>query len=120
MLPYSISSLESTFSSYSEYYIFKYGHDKYEKIERKLILSNKLAELNGVSIQMNGVPTARDFLSVINSIPYFMFAGTDTTILACLFAIKLWDERINKTYHLATRHTLDDKVYSLFNMFGLI
>lgn len=120
MLPYTISTLDNTYMSFRTYYISKYGISKFEKVESKVLFSNKMATLNGLSIQMSSVPTARDFVTAISSMTYFMFAGNDTTILACLTAIKLWDERINKTYHLATRHTLDAKVYSLFNMFGLI
>lgn len=120
ILPYTISTLDNTYISFQTYYISKYGVSKFEKVESKILFSNKMAELNGLSIQMGTVPTARDFVTVISSIPYFMFAGTDTTILACLIAMKQWNERINSTYHLAAQYTLDSKVHSLFNMFGLI
>lgn len=105
--------------TYETSYISKYGRDKFNKISEKVLTSKKLAELNGISIQMSGTPSARDFLSAIKSMPYFMFAGTDTTILACLLAIKQWDEKVNSVYHFAPQHTLDSKVQSVFKMFGI-
>lgn len=119
MLPYTVSTLDNTYISFQTYYISKYGVSKFEKVESKVLFSNKIAELNGLSIQMGAVPTARDFVTAINSMAYFMFAGTDTTILACLIAMKQWNERINSTYHLATSYALDHKVQSLFKIFGL-
>ncbi|MDH6535298.1 hypothetical protein D0T51_09005 [Parabacteroides sp. 52] len=119
MLQYKISTLENTCQSYSEYFISKHGIDKFNKVSEKVLISNKLAELHGISIQISGTPTARDFLSAIKSIPYFMLAGTDTTILACLLAIKQWDEKVNKVYHFAQPYALDNKVQSLFKMFGI-
>lgn len=120
MLPYTVSTLDNTYISFQTYYISKYGVSKFEKVENKVLLSNKMAELNGLSIQMRAVPTARDFVTAINSMAYFMFASTDTTILACLIAMKQWNERINSTYHFVTQSVLDYKVQSLFNMFGLL
>lgn len=119
MLQFTVSTLDNTYISFQTYYISKYGVSKFEKVESKVLFSNKIAELNGLSIQMGAVPTARDFVTAINSMAYFMFAGTDTTILACLIAMKQWNERINNVYHLTAQCALDSKVRSLFNMFGL-
>lgn len=118
MKHYSSITLETIYQSFSDYYKSKYGNDKFEKVKSKVMFSNKLSELNGMSIQRLGVPTARDFLSAIKSMTYFMFASKDTTILACLLAIKRWDEQVNSVYHLATDYALENNVKGVFKMFG--
>lgn len=120
MLPYIISTQEETFKSYSDYYIWKNGRKKYEKVKEKVLFSSSIAQLNGISLQMNGMPTARDFLSAVKSTTYFMFAGQDTTILACLMTINLWEEKVNKVYRIAQQNSIDNNVKGLFRMFGLI
>lgn len=120
MLPYIISTQEETFKTYSDYYIWKNGRKKYEKVKEKVLFSNSIAQLNGISLQMNGMPTARDFLSAVKSTTYFMFAGQDATILACLLAINLWNEKINKVYKFAQQSIINNNVRGVFKMFGLI
>lgn len=114
MLPFQITTLDATFQAFRTYYVSKYGAEKYETLYNKVANSNKFSRLFGESIRMRVVPTARDFINTIAVIPYFLFAKGETRALGLIIAIRLWDERVNKVYSLASAEELDHKTRSVF------
>jgi len=119
MLPFSTDSLEITIREFSNYYIRKYGREKYEKVLRKTRESNKLAALDGKSIRERSAPSSMDFLAVINTIPYFIFSSQETCALAAISAISLWNEKINSKYFFCDSYELDSKARTVFNLLKL-
>lgn len=119
MLPFEITTLESTFRVFRAYYISKYGNEKYEALFNKVATSDKFSRLFGESIRMRIVPTVKDYISTIATIPYFLFAKDETRALGVLIALRLWDERINKVYEMTTVSELDKKTYSVFQQLSL-
>lgn len=116
MLPFTPTTLEETFKNFSSYYIAHNGLDKYNKIYEKVQKSDKIAVLDGWSIRNKQAATAKDYLATINSIPYFIFASSETCALAAIMAIRLWSERINKVYHFVTEEELSTKIQSIFRI----
>jgi hypothetical protein len=119
MLPFQITTLEHTFLAFRTYYASKYGVEKYESLYNKVANSDKYSRLFGESIRMRIVPTAKDFIYTIAPIPYFLFAKGETRALGVVIAIRLWDERVNKVYSLATTQELDNKTRSVFIQLSL-
>lgn len=119
MIPFQITTIEETFQTFRSYYVSKYGIDKYETLYYKVASSDRFSRLFGESIRMRIVPTVKDYIYTIALIPYFLFAKGETRALGVLIAIRLWDERVNKAYGLATAHELDRKTQSVFEQLSV-
>lgn len=113
------NSLEEIIDGFSNEYIRHNGVDKFKKVYDKVNSSNKLAELDGKSLRLRQAPTAHDFLTTINTMPYFIFSSQYTCALGALFAIKLWDERINRLYNFNSSLELRNKAIAIFEILKL-
>jgi len=119
MLPFQITTIEATFQAFRSYYIRTNGTDKYETLFNKVSSSGKFSQLYGESIRMRIVPTVKDYIYTIVQIPYFIFAKSETRALGVIIAIRLWDERVNRAFDLATKQELDQKTQSIFNQLSV-
>lgn len=115
-MEFPANTLDEIIDGFSNEYIRHNGVDKFKKVYDKVSNSNKLAELDGRSLRLQVAPTSHDFLSTINSMPYFMFSSQYTVALGTLFAIKLWNEKINRLYHFNTSVELRYKALSVFEI----
>lgn len=113
------NSLEEIIDGFSNEYIRHNGVDKFKKVYDKVNSSNKLAELDGKSLRLRQAPTAHDFLTTINTMPYFIFSSQYTCALGALFAIKLWDERINRLCNFNSSLELRNKAIAIFEILKL-
>ena len=99
-------TFDDLYNSYKNYYIRKNGQAKFNTVQEKILRSNKMAQINGLSIRDKIAPTRVDVSSYIHEIPYFIFAGVETVAMAEFVAIKNWNEEINTIYNLCTDHEL--------------
>lgn len=113
------NTLEEIIDGFSNEYIRHKGVDKFKKVYDKVCSSNKLAELVGKSLQLRLAPTAHDFLTALNTTPYFIFSSQYTCALGALFAIKLWDEQVNRLYHLSSSFDLRNKAIAVLEILKL-
>lgn len=118
-MEFPANTLEEIIDGFSNEYINHNGVDKFKKVYDKISSSNRLAELDGKSLRLHIAPTAHDFLSTINSVTYFIFSSQPTVALGALFAIKLWDEKVNRLYHFNTPIELRDKAIAVFEILKL-
>jgi len=106
-------SFNQLFNRYKTYYISKYGESKFNTVCDKIATSSKIAKLNGLSIQKRMAPSEGDFGATIHEIMYFMFASTDTTALAEIVAISLWNSEINSIYGFCNDEMLVNKAQNV-------
>jgi hypothetical protein len=119
MLPFQITTIELTFQAFRSYYISKHGERKYETMYNKVSSSEKFSRLIGDSIRIGIVPSVKDFIYTVSLMPFFLFTNNETRALGVFIAIRLWDERVNKVYFMATSQELDLKAPSVFQQLSL-
>lgn len=112
----SSSGFQSRFSFIIERYAAVNGRDKVGIINSKVLNSGKLAQLHGMTIRDGVVPTAADFLAVLHSMPYFMFASRETCITASAIAIDRWNKDVNTYYQYADEDQMIHKLRSLYKV----
>ncbi|UBD69840.1 hypothetical protein NXV86_27560 [Bacteroides sp. BFG-257] len=113
------NTLEEIIDGFSNEYIRHNGVEKFKKVYDKVSNSNKLAELDGRSLRLRLAPTAHDFLTALHTIPYFIFSSQYTCALGALFAIKLWDEKVNRRYQLNSSLELRNKAIAVLEILKL-
>lgn len=113
------NTLEEVIDGFSNEYIRHNGVEKFKKVYDKVCNSNKLAELYGKSLQLELAPTAHDFLTTLNTTPYFIFSSQYTCASGALFAIKLWDEKVNRLYHFNSSLELRNKAITILEILKL-
>lgn len=87
-------------------YIHNHGQAKFDIVEQKVYTSDKMRELNRASERQRVAPSSKDFGSTLQSIGYFMFANSDTSAMAQMIAIRIWNDAVNSEYELCTEHEL--------------
>lgn len=115
-----MTEFDIIYNDYANRYIELDGRDKYEKVYRKIITSEKMGGVFGRALHHNIAPTAMDILSCIHTIPYFIFQGTPTCALAALIAIAQWNERINSVYNLCTEREVAEKAKAVFRILKMV
>jgi len=105
MLPFKITTFEMTLAEFRFYYENKNGKEAMKKLYSKVINSNSLAKLNGLSISQRRIPTAMDFRVLGNNM--FLLGGMEKVTLAALILLHEWNNQINKVYNFASQETVD-------------
>lgn len=95
-----MNTFDNLYLKFKTKYISKRGQAKFDKVEQKVFASKKLIRLNRFSAIRRLAPDAEDFGAVLQSSLYFMFKSSDTSAMAQLIAIKLWNEAINSTHDI--------------------
>lgn len=98
-----MDTFENLYSKFKATFIAKHGETKFGNIKQKVFASKKLIRLNRFSAQQRLAPDAEDFGAVLQSTFYFMFAGSDTSAMAQLIAIRLWNDAINSTHDICSQ-----------------
>ena len=105
MLPFPITTLDITILNFWGYYETKYGRESCIKIQNKMVNSNSLAKLCGLSISQNRPPTTHDFRLIGSNM--FLLGSVEKITFAALIALREWNQRINKVYNMASQETVD-------------
>ncbi len=105
MLPFRITTFEMTFTEFHFYYEQKNGKDAYNKLYSKVINSNSLAKLNGLSISQKRTPTTHDFRLIGHNM--FLLGSMEKITLAAIIALWDWNMKINRVYNFASQETVD-------------
>ena len=98
-----MNTFDNLYLKFKKKYISKHGQDKFDKVEQKVFASKKLIRLNRFSAMRRLAPDAEDFGAVLQFSIYFMFKSSDTSAMAQLIAIKLWNEAINSTHDICNQ-----------------
>ena len=109
-----------------DHYVTRFYAKKHDgrdvlKVLNKINESDKIKNLCGQSATRGIAPNYVDFSTCVHSIFWFAFKPTDTIVLATLFAILYWDERINRIYYLKPSDEVRDdaiKVFKKFQIYG--
>ena len=105
MLPFEISTLERTIANFRFYYEQKNGKIAFDKLYNKVINSNSLAKLHGLSISQRRPPTTHDFRLLGSNL--FLLGGMEKITLASLIMLWEWDVQVNRVYNIATSETIN-------------
>lgn len=88
--------------NYFAWYITQFGVAKAQIIVDKVLASDKISGLIARLRYNNHTPLAKNFLELLNTIPYFFMPTGQTQALACLLALQRWNEEVNyKTENLS-------------------
>jgi hypothetical protein len=120
MVPFPVNSLEPTYNAFKSYYTSKNGSTKFEKIfdtvSNSPLVNNAFLE----TAQRRVAPSGTDFFELILSLRYFIFAKNETRALGAVIALKIWEERVNQVYKLATPESIDYKLEIIMKKLNLI
>ncbi len=105
MLPFEIGSLDQTLSRFAAYYMEKTSEADYRKLHNKVVQSNGLAKLCGLSIAQQRYPTATDFRVITSNL--FLLGSMEKITLAAIIALKTWNEQVNKVYEIIPQYHVD-------------
>lgn len=103
-------------NDYSKRYISLNGKEKYEKIQNKIYKSEKIANLLSGCEQRGIVPTSRDILTCLHTIPYFIFQSSYTCAMAALIVIRIWHNNYNADFSKCSFEQLVDKMNMVFSL----
>ena len=116
----SSMTLEEVFNHYVEnFYFRKYGRDKFDKILKKLLDSNKVRSLFDESYKKRLALNNVDFGSMINEMMWFMFQSNETQAVAVLALAILWHTNVNSHLYLKTEKELRNDVLMIFKKFQI-
>lgn len=104
-LPFEIRETEFTLSDFQFYYERKNGKDALDKLYAKVINSNSLAQLCGLSISQRRSPTVHDFRLLGSNL--FLLGSIEKITLASLIALWEWHIKVNRVYNIASKDTVD-------------
>lgn len=120
MPPVPISTFQETYQAYKNYYIARNGSNKFERIFDEITNSNKINKTLQWSVNNRTPPTSKDFLINVHSMSYFIIAKNETRAMGAIVALYYWNEKVNKTYHLATEQDMSDKMKSVFGQLSML
>lgn len=103
------NTFDDLYYRFSEYYIYKKGRAKYDKVTAKIIDSKHTDKLFYLSIQNRWLPNENDFVVAVSNTTYFMLAGFETTAMAEIIAMNTWNYRVNNVYDICADHQLLEK-----------
>lgn len=111
---------ESLFYSYyrekQNLFIHEKGRNKYDTLYEKVLGSSILAKLEGMSIHGGQAPNAKDFCVLATSIWYISIKfDQKTNEMGALIALKIWTEKINSAYNMASDYEIYTKAVSISN-----
>ena len=109
--------MENTYNQRKSLYIHRNGQEKFDKLYSKVLNSNILARLEGMSIHGGIAPSAKDFCLIATHIPTILMRfDQDTNIMCALIALKIWDEKINRVYQMADAYEISAKAMNIIRI----
>lgn len=114
-----IMGFNNVINDYCERYISINGKSKHDKVLNKIYNSEKIANLFWECERRRIVPTAKDILTCVHTIPYFIFQSSNTCALAALIAIKIWHDNFDADFSRCSFEQLVDKINSVFSILNL-
>ena len=116
----SSMNLDDILTHYVEnFYLRKYGKDKYEKIQKKLSDSGKVRSLFEESYQKKLAINYVDFCTTVNSIMWFMIQSNETQAVAVLAMASLWNKKVNSHLHLTSERAMRDDALKIFKKYNI-
>lgn len=77
-------------------YVYEYGEQKAREVISKVEQSAKI-EQYVFQWMVNGyTPSSKDITSILNTLPYFLFAKGETMCLGALTILNYWDKVVNE------------------------
>lgn len=120
MPPVPISTFNDTYLAYKSYYIARNGSNKFERVYDIVTNSEKIIRILQWSVTNRVAPSSQNFLIEIHLISYFIFAKNETRAMGAIIALYNWNERINKTYHLASEQDMSEKIKDVFGLLSML
>jgi hypothetical protein len=95
--------MQTVFENAKQKYIQLKGNSSYTSLYSKISRSDALTEICGISVRRGLPPTVGDFTYKATMMPsiYFTFDNAKSA-MAALIMLKIWDERVNSTYHFCS------------------
>lgn len=103
------NTFDELFYNFTNHYIHKKGKAKYDTIHKKVRDSKHVQNLLYLSHRNRWQPNAIDFSVTISDTKYFWFAGFETTAMAEIIAMNLWDCQVNRNYNICTDREVLEK-----------
>lgn len=82
-----------------------------EKIKKSSTIQKFLINANNISTR----PSAKDYLTCINSIRGFIFSNQETISIAAIFLVGLWNANIGAIWRLSDREYLNKMFFSILD-----
>ena len=82
-----------------------------EKIKKSSTIQKFLINANNISTR----PSAKDYLTCINSIRGFIFSNQETISIAAIFLVGLWNINIGAIWRLSDREYLNKMFFSILD-----
>lgn len=97
-------------------FIHEKGRNKYDILYQKVLDSSILAKLEGMSIHGGQAPSAKDFCVLATNIWYISIKfDQKTNEMGALIALKIWNEKINSMYNMASDYEMYTKALNISN-----
>lgn len=93
-------TFEALYKRYKDHYLLSNTASDFYKLEEKILSSKKLHILINHSKGEKIVPSEGDFSALINSMPFFIFAGAQKCAMAEFIAMNNWVEDVNSIHNL--------------------
>jgi len=97
----------------------EYGRDKFQKIFNTVTNSNTIIDLIRKAQSLNIAPTGRDITTCILSMPYFIFAKSDTRLMGSIIALYMWDQQVNVYFQLKDIKAMYYTIEDIFGNLGI-
>lgn len=97
----------------TEKFVKEYGETKYQKIQERVMISNKISGLISLSMYKKLPPGSLDFVYCINEVRQFIFSNMETKTLACLLTLERWNQEVNKKLYLMDENDLYDRAIGI-------
>jgi hypothetical protein len=101
--------MEYIYNKNKEKYIRLHGSDKFYKLYQKVNDAKATTTLIGYSVNYRLVPNPADLIGSANTIPYVMTRfNIETSVMAALIQLKIWNEKMNQYHQLADDYRLNE------------
>ena len=108
-------SYDEMIENYLSRYKKLYGLRKFDKIKNTVLNSKKLNSLVQQSETNRQYIPGYLMLECINSIRHFIFSSRETQGLVGLLVLEMWNEKVNKRFHLLSDDGLQDNARDILN-----
>ncbi len=101
------------------FYSRKHNQQEILNVLKKVKESDKVQKLCNETARKYYAPSYEAFANCIKSTLWFLIKPSETIVLASLFAILVWDERINRIHDLKSSKELKDDAIKLFKKYKI-
>ena len=101
------------------FYSRKHNQQEILNVLKKVKESDKVQKLCNETARKYYAPSYEAFSNCIKSTLWFLIKPSETIVLASLFAILVWDERINRIHDLKSSKELKDDAIKLFKKYKI-